>query len=247
MQDAYTLRCIPQVHGAVRDAIAYARWAMEIELNAVTDNPLLFIDEATGAIDVLSGGNFHGEPLAIAMDYLGMAMAELGNIAERRLMRLTDEASNAHVLPAFLTQHGGLNSGFMITQYTAAALATENKVLAHPASVDTIPTSANVEDHVSMGVTAGLKLRQINDNVERILAIELLAAAQGIDFRRQVLGDGAQLGRGTRHAYALVRATAPFVEVDTVLYPHMEAVRRLVASGALIAAVNAHVADDWRV
>ena len=247
VQDAYTLRCIPQVHGAVRDAIAYARWAMEIELNAVTDNPLIFIDETTGAIDVLSGGNFHGEPLAIAMDYLGMAMAELGNIAERRLMRLTDEASNAHALPAFLTQHGGLNSGFMITQYTAAALATENKVLAHPASVDTIPTSANVEDHVSMGVTAGLKLRQINDNVERILAIELLAAAQGIDFRRQVLGEGAQLGRGTRHAYALVRQAAPFVEVDTVLYPHMEAVRRLVASGALVAAVNAHVADDWRI
>ncbi|MCB9117325.1 MAG: histidine ammonia-lyase [Caldilineaceae bacterium] len=247
VQDAYTLRCIPQVHGAVRDAIAYARWAMEIELNAVTDNPLIFIDEATGAIEVLSGGNFHGEPLAIAMDYLGMAMAELGNIAERRLMRLTDEASNAHALPAFLTQHGGLNSGFMITQYTAAALATENKVLAHPASVDTIPTSANVEDHVSMGVTAGLKLRQINDNVERILAIELLAAAQGVDFRRQVLGDGAQLGRGTRHAYALIRRAAPFVEVDTVLYPHMEAVRRLVASGALVAAVNTHVADDWRI
>jgi len=247
VQDAYTLRCIPQVHGAVRDAIAYARWAMEIELNAVTDNPLIFIDETTGAIEVLSGGNFHGEPLAIAMDYLGMAMAELGNIAERRLMRLTDEASNAHALPAFLTQHGGLNSGFMITQYTAAALATENKVLAHPASVDTIPTSANVEDHVSMGVTAGLKLRQINDNVERILAIELLAAAQGVDFRRQVLGDGAQLGCGTRHAYALVRQAAPFVEVDTVLYPHMEAVRQLVASGALVGAVNAHVADDWRV
>jgi len=120
-------------------------------------------------------------------------------------------------------------------------------VLAHPASVDTIPTSANVEDHVSMGGTAGLKLRQINDNVERILGIELLAAAQGVDFRRQVLGDAAQLGRGTRHAYALVRQAAPFVEVDTVLYPHMEAVRRLVASGALVAAVNAHVADDWRI
>jgi len=241
VQDAYTLRCIPQVHGAVRDAIAYARWVMEIELNSVTDNPLLFIDETTGAIEVLSGGNFHGEPLAIAMDYLGMAMAELGNIAERRLMRLTDEASNAHVLPAFLTQHGGLNSGFMITQYTAAALATENKVLAHPASVDTIPTSANVEDHVSMGVTAGLKLRQINDNVERILAIELLAAAQGIDFRRQKLGAAAQLGRGTRHAYALIRSHAPFIQEDQVLYPYIEAVRRLVADGSLVSAVNHHV------
>lgn len=241
VQDAYTLRCIPQVHGAVRDAIAYARWVMKIELNSVTDNPLLFIDETTGAIEVLSGGNFHGEPLAIAMDYLGMAMAELGNIAERRLMRLTDEASNAHVLPAFLTQHGGLNSGFMIAQYTAAALATENKVLAHPASVDTIPTSANVEDHVSMGVTAGLKLRQINDNVERILAIELLAAAQGIDFRRQKLGAAAQLGRGTRHAYALIRLHAPFIQEDQVLYPYIEAVRRLVADGSLVNAVNHHV------
>ena len=151
VQDAYTLRCIPQVHGAVRDAIAYARWVMEIELNAVTDNPLLFVDDESGEVTVLSGGNFHGEPLAIAMDYLGIAMTELGNISERRITRLTDECSNAHVLPAFLTEHGGLNSGFMITQYTAAALATENKVLAHPASVDTIPTSANVEDHVSMG------------------------------------------------------------------------------------------------
>lgn len=246
VQDAYTLRCIPQVHGAVRDAIAYARWAMEIELNAVTDNPLLFIDEQSGAVEVLSGGNFHGEPLAIAMDYLGMAMAELGNISERRIMRLTDEASNAHVLPAFLTQRGGLNSGFMITQYTAAALATENKVLAHPASVDTIPTSANVEDHVSMGVTAGLKLRQINDNVERILAIELLAAAQGIDFRRQKLGANAKLGRGTRHAYALIRQIAPFLEEDAVLYPYVEQVRRLIADGTLVNAVNHHVADTWR-
>jgi histidine ammonia-lyase len=176
-----------------------------------------------------------------------MAMTELGNIAERRLMRLTDEASNAHVLPAFLTQHGGLNSGFMITQYTAAALATENKVLAHPASVDTIPTSANVEDHVSMGVTAGLKLRQINDNVERILAIELLAAAQGIDFRRQQVGADALLGQGTRHAYALIRTHAPFVTVDQVLYPYIEAVRRLVADGSLVNAVNHHVADTWRL
>src|SRR5207302_8394845 len=149
---------------------------------------------------VISGGNVHGEPLAIAMDYLAIAIAELGNISERRIMRLTDEASNTHVLPAFLTQQGGLNSGFMIVQYTAAALATENKVLAHPASVDTIPTSANVEDHVSMGVTAGLKLLNILDNVERILAIELMAAAQGVDFRKPTLGPDAQPGCGTRAA-----------------------------------------------
>ncbi len=238
VQDAYTLRCIPQVHGAVRDAIAYARWVFEIELNAVTDNPLLFIDEASGAIDVLSGGNFHGEPLAIAMDYLAFAVSELGNIAERRLMRLTDDNSNTHVLPAFLTREGGLNSGFMILQYTAAALATENKVLAHPASVDTIPTSANVEDHVSMGVTAGLKLRDVIDNVEHILAIELMAAAQGIDFRRQALGDGARLGRGTAAAYALIRGHVPFVERDRAMAGYIEAVRQLVADGSIVATVN---------
>ena len=228
VQDAYTLRCIPQVHGAARDAIAYARWAFAIELNAVTDNPLLFIDAHTEDITVLSGGNFHGEPLAIAMDYLGLAVSELGNISERRLMRLTDEASNTHVLPAFLTPNGGLNSGFMIVQYTAAALATENKVLSHPASVDTIPTSANVEDHVSMGCTAALKARAILDNVERILALELMAAAQGIDFRKQAIGAQTRL----------VRELVPFIAADTVLYPYMEAVYRVVADGNLVTAVN---------
>jgi histidine ammonia-lyase len=233
VQDAYTLRCIPQVHGAARDAIAYARWLFMIELNAVTDNPLIFIDEQTGAIDVISGGNFHGEPLAIALDYLGLAVAELGNISERRIMRLVDEASNTHVLPPFLTHTGGLNSGFMIVQYTAAALATESKILAHPASVDTIPTSANVEDHVSMGCTAGLKAHQILENVERILAIELMSAAQGIDFRRQALGAGARLGRGTSAAYALIREQVPFIEQDTLMYPYIEATTRLVHQGAI--------------
>jgi histidine ammonia-lyase len=145
-------------------------------------------------------------------------------------MRLTDEASNANVLPAFLTQNGGLNSGFMITQYTAAALATENKILAHPASVDTIPTSANVEDHVSMGNTAALKVRQVLENVEQILAIELFAAAQGVDFRRKVHGDQARLGAGTEPVYRLVRSQVPFIEVDTVMYPHINAVKALVTS-----------------
>ncbi|MCB0256013.1 MAG: histidine ammonia-lyase, partial [Anaerolineae bacterium] len=243
VQDAYTLRCIPQVHGAVRDAIAYARWVMDIELNAVTDNPLLFIDDASGEITVLSGGNFHGEPLAIAMDYLAIALAEMGNISERRTMRLTDEASNAQTLPAFLAQNGGLNSGFMITQYTAAALAAENKVLAHPASVDTIPTSANVEDHVSMGATAALKARQILDNVEHILAIELLAAAQGIDFRRRALGKDARLGAGTTPAYDLIRQHAPFIEEDTLLYPYIDAVHALVTSGELVRVVTDTVGD----
>jgi len=233
VQDAYTLRCIPQVHGAVRDAIAYARWVFEIELNAVTDNPLIFIDE-NEEITVLSGGNFHGEPLAIAMDYLCFSVAELGNISERRTMRLTDECSNSNVLPAFLTQEGGLNSGFMILQYTAAALATENKVLSHPASVDTIPTSANVEDHVSMGATSALKLRDVLDNVERILAIELMSAAQGVDFRRQAIGSKKQLGQGTRGVYALIREHIPFIESDTTMYGHIESMRKLVADGEVV-------------
>ena len=240
VQDAYTLRCIPQVHGAVRDAIAYARWVFEIELNAVTDNPLLFIDPETDEIDILSGGNFHGEILAIAMDYLGIAISELGNISERRIMRLIDEASNTHVLPAFLTENGGLNSGFMILQYTAAALATESKILSHPASVDTIPTSANVEDHVSMGLTACLKSRSINTNVERILAIELMGAAQGIDFRlRQI--QGATLGRGTQPIYDLIRQHVPFIERDTVLYRYLEAVRQLVVTGKIAQVSKNHL------
>jgi histidine ammonia-lyase len=174
-------------------------------------------------------------------------MTEMGNISERRVMRLTDEASNAHVLPAFLTKHGGLNSGFMITQYTAAALATENKVLSHPASVDTIPTSANVEDHVSMGCTAALQARQIIDNVERILAIELMAAAQGIDFRRETLGQTARLGRGTQSAYDLIRQHVPFLEQDAVMYPYLEAIRKLIASGKLVLAVNKHAQDIWAI
>lgn len=228
VQDAYTLRCIPQVHGACRDAIAYARWVVEIELNAVTDNPLIFEDEKSGEIEVISGGNFHGEPLALSMDYLAIALAELGNISERRLMRLTDEASNAHVLPAFLTEKGGLNSGFMIVQYTAAALATENKVLAHPASVDTIPSSANVEDHVSMGVTSVLKLRRIAENLEQILALELLSAAQAVDFRKKALGADKRLGRKTRPVYDLIRSEVPFIEEDTVMYPLIEKVKKIV-------------------
>lgn len=228
VQDAYTLRCMPQVHGACRDAIAYAEWVVNIELNAVTDNPLIFCDENCEKIEVISGGNFHGEPLALAFDYLAIALSEIGNISERRLMRLTDENSNAHVLPAFLTENGGLNSGFMLVQYTAAALATENKILAHPASVDTIPSSANVEDHVSMGVTSVLKLRQIANNVERILALELFAAAQGIDFRRRVIGAEKRLGKGTRSVYKTIRERVPFIEQDTTMYEHIESVRELV-------------------
>lgn len=244
VQDAYTLRCIPQVHGAVRDAVLYARWVLEIELNAATDNPLLFFDEGTGEATVLSGGNFHGEPVAIAMDYLALAMAELGNISERRLTRLTDECSNQETLPAFLTKEGGLNSGFMLTQYTAAALASENKVLAHPASVDSIPTSANTEDHVSMGTIAARQAKEIVDNVERILALELFAACQAIDFRREVLGPEAQLGRGTAPAYALIRDSVPFLEKDEVMYPYIEAVHELIASGKLREVVREAIPEE---
>jgi len=247
VQDAYTLRCIPQVHGASRDAIAYCRWAFEIELNAVTDNPLIFIDETTDEISVISGGNFHGEPLAIAMDYLAIALAELGNISERRIMRLTDESSNTQTLPAFLTQNGGLNSGFMILQYTAAAMATENKVLSHPASVDTIPSSANVEDHVSMGVTAALKLRQVATNVEQVLAIELMSAAQGIDFRIQAIGADKQLGQGTAPVYRLIRQHVPFIEEDTVMYRYMEHMRQLVITGQITAAAENQLGLDARL
>ncbi|CAN5649488.1 hypothetical protein BH24ACI2_BH24ACI2_03060 [soil metagenome] len=229
VQDAYTLRCMPQVHGACRDSIAYAEWVVNIELNAVTDNPLIFCDENCEQIAVISGGNFHGEPLALAFDYLAIALSEIGNISERRIMRLTDENSNAHVLPAFLAENGGLNSGFMLVQYTAAALATENKILSHPASVDTIPSSANVEDHVSMGVTSVLKLRQITENLEQILALELFCAAQGIDFRKKEIGAAKSLGNGTKKAYNLIRRRVPFIEKDVYMKNYIEAVRKLVA------------------
>ena len=221
VQDAYTLRCMPQVHGACRDAVAYAEWLLKLELNAVTDNPLIFVN-GDDSIEVISGGNFHGEPLALAFDYLTIALSELGNISERRVMRLTDESSNAHVLPAFLTENGGLNSGFMIVQYTAAALCTENKVLAHPASVDTIPSSANVEDHVSMGLTAALKLRQVAENLEIILGLELFCAAQGIDFRKASIGSDKALGIGTAPIYAGIRETVPFIASDEYMKQHME-------------------------
>ncbi len=271
VQDAYTLRCMPQVHGACRDAVAYAEWLIKLELNAVTDNPLIFVSDTetegrgdaasessdteserggdteqlidtsprprvtpsprlspSVSIEVLSGGNFHGEPLALAFDYLAIALSELGNISERRIMRLTDEASNAHILPAFLTEHGGLNSGFMIVQYTAASLCTENKILAHPASVDTIPSSANVEDHVSMGATAALKLRQVAENLEHILSLELLCAAQAVDLRRKSIGVEKKLGEGTREIYEAVRRHVPFIGRDEYMKDHIDAVNELV-------------------
>jgi histidine ammonia-lyase len=237
VQDAYTLRCIPQVHGAVREAISHARQVIETELNSATDNPLLFFED-DGRATCISGGNFHGEPVALVMDYLAIALAELGNMSERRLARLLDETSNQGTLPAFLIKQGGLNSGFMMVQYTAAALASENKILAHPASADTIPTSANIEDHVSMGCTAARKAREVLENTESILAIELFAAAQGIDFRREMIGGDPRLGKGTAIAYQLIRQQVPFLEQDAIMYPHIEAMRELVRSGELVQAVS---------
>jgi len=237
VQDAYSLRCIPQVHGAVRAAISHARQVIETELNSATDNPLIFFEDDGRAI-CLSGGNFHGEPVALVMDYLAIALTELGNISERRLARLLDETSNQGTLPAFLIKRGGLNSGFMMTQYTAAALASENKVLAHPASADTIPSSANIEDHVSMGCTAARQAREVLGNTESILALELFAAAQGVDFRREMLGGDPQPGKGTAIAYELIRQRVPFLEQDAIMYPHIEAMRELVKSGELVQAVD---------
>jgi len=236
VQDAYSLRCIPQVHGAARDAITYARWALEIEINSATDNPLIFWEDERPV--ALSGGNFHGELVALAMDYLAIALTELGNISERRLNRLIDEDINDGLLPAFLIKHGGLNSGFMLVQYTAAALASENKVLSHPASADTIPTSANTEDHVSMGVTAAHHARQVLKNAETILAIELFAAAQAIDFRRERADHPLRLGQGTSPAYALIREHVPFLEHDAVMSPHIETVRRLIETGQVAEVVD---------
>jgi histidine ammonia-lyase len=233
IQDAYSLRCMPQVHGAVRDAVAVARERVEVELNGVTDNPILFFDEE-GEPVVLSGGNFHAEPVGLVMDFVALALAELGNISERRTARMMDPTCSSG-LPPFLTRHGGLESGLMIAHYTAAALASENKVWAHPASVDTIPTSANVEDHVSMAPTAAHHCHRALDNLERILAIELLCAAQGVDFRREALGRDARLGRGTQVAYDMIRARVPFLEHDAPPAPHIEALTELVGSGALAA------------
>ena len=219
------------VHGAVRDSIAITRERVAVELNGVTDNPLLFFEE-DGEPVILSGGNFHAEPMGLVMDFAALALAELGNISERRTARLMDPACSMG-LPPFLTRHGGLESGLMIAHYTAAALASENKVWAHPATVDTIPTSANVEDHVSMATTAAHHCHHVLDNLEQILAIELLCAAQGVDFRREMLGAETRLGEGTRAAYAKIRARVPFIDHDTPPSPLIEALSDLVRSGTL--------------
>src|SRR5215813_12664958 len=192
VQDAYALRCMPQVHGAVRDALIHARRILEIEINSATDNPLIFADSQ----EVLSGGNFHGEPIALTLDYAAIAMADLGTISERRVERLVNPDLSG--LPAFLTPEAGISSGMMIAQVAAVSLIAENNVLAHPASVTNLPTSANKEDHVSMGMTSALKFAHIIKNVETILAIELLCAAQGLDFL-QPLKPGPRLVQAYKH------------------------------------------------
>lgn len=232
VQDAYTLRCIPQIHGASRDAVQYVADKITIELNAVTDNPIVFADED----QVISGGNFHGQPIALAMDFLGIAVSELANVSERRLERLVNPQLND--LPAFLTRKGGLNSGFMITQYAAASIVSENKILAHPASVDSIPSSANQEDHVSMGTTAARKARVILDNVQKVLGIEAFAAAQAISFRGDV-----KLGRGTVEAYKAIREKVAPVDEDRIMYTDMDILDKMVKSAALIEAAESAVGE----
>ncbi|MBU3180010.1 histidine ammonia-lyase [Clostridium psychrophilum] len=229
VQDAYSLRCIPQVHGASKDAVAYVKSKVEIEINSVTDNPIV-----TEEGDVISGGNFHGQPMALSFDFLGIAMAEIASISERRLERLINYQLND--LPAFLVKEGGLNSGFMITQYAAAALVSENKILAHPASVDSIPSSANQEDHVSMGTIAARKGRDIIENVQRVLATEIMAACQAIDFR-----DGYTLGIGTKEAYKVVRKNVEFIEKDKIMYIELDKVTNLIKNGTILESVEKKV------
>jgi histidine ammonia-lyase len=226
VQDAYSLRCIPQVHGAVRDTLAHCRGVFETEANSAVDNPLVFITDAKNFQgDVISGGNFHGQPLAFALDFLGIALSSLAGISERRIERLVNPALSEG-LPPFLAQGAGLNSGFMMPQVTAAALVSENKVLAHPASVDSITTSGNKEDYVSMGMTAAIKLKRIVENTRNVLAIEAMAVAQAIDF----LAPMKTSMRG-QAAHAAIRSVCPTMEKDRVMYKDFARIAELIASG----------------
>jgi histidine ammonia-lyase len=233
VQDAYSLRCAPQVHGACRDLLEYAGYTVGVELNAATDNPLVLVDDE----ELVSNGNFHGQPLAFALDALAMAVAELASISERRVERLVNP-NLSEGLPAFLTTDGGLNSGFMIPQYVAASLVSENKALCHPASVDSIPTSAGQEDHVSMGNAAGLKAWQVLANSERALAIELLAGAQAVEFHAPL-----EPGVGGRAARTAVRELSARLRDDRPLAGDIEAVAAAVRDGSLVAAVEAEAGE----
>src|SRR2546428_4412595 len=241
VQDAYSLRCIPQVHGAVRDTLAHCREVMEIEINSAVDNPLVFparvgagaspaqAERSSAASDgeILSGGNFHGEPIALVLDFLGIALSALAGISERRLERLVNPALNEG-LPPFLAAGAGLNSGFMMAQVTAAALVSENKVLAHPASVDSITTSGNKEDYVSMGMTASLKLKRIVENTRNVLAIEAMAAAQALDFLAPL-----RTSKRLQSAHAAIRSVSPTMDKDRVMYGDFAHISELIASRRL--------------
>lgn len=226
IQDSYTLRCIPQVMGASLDAIWYAEEVLEIEVNSATDNPLFFPEDGK----VISGGNFHGQPLALAMDFLGLATHELGSFSERRTARLVDEKLSG--LPAFLTRHGGVSSGLMVPQYVAASLVSENKVLVHPASADSIPTSANQEDHNSMGTIAAWKARQIVQNSRRVVAIELISAAQGLDFIP------LNSSPAVEKVKSALRSRVPHVEEDRPMAGEIEEVSRMIAEGVFVRAAE---------
>ncbi|MGH9512455.1 MAG: histidine ammonia-lyase [Terriglobales bacterium] len=246
VQDAYSLRCIPQVHGAVRDTLAHCRRVMEIEINSAVDNPLVFtahagadasvrsVERSSTTIEgeVISGGNFHGEPLAFALDFLGIALCALAGISERRVERLVNPALNEG-LPPFLASGAGLNSGFMMPQVTAAALVSENKILAHPASVDSITTSGNKEDYVSMGMTAALKLRRILDNTRNVLAIEAMAAAQALDFLAPL-----KTGKRGQTAHAAIRSVSSAMEKDRVMYEDFARIGKLIADGKIAEALR---------
>jgi histidine ammonia-lyase len=233
VQDAYSLRCAPQVHGATRDAIRYAADTLAIEVNSVSDNPIVLPDGEVG--EVISGGNFHGQPVAVALDTVATALVPLASISERRLYRLLDEhLSNG--LPPFLVHGSGLNSGFMLVQYTAASLVSECKSLAHPASIDSIPSSAGQEDHVSMGMTAGRHARDVVANAETVIALEALGAAQALDLRAPL-----EPGPATRAVHEAIRATVPFFEADREFGPDITDAVSLVREGDLVSAAEAAI------
>lgn len=230
VQDSYSLRCLPQIHGASKDAIDYVLDKVNKEMNAATDNPLIFAEDG----QVISCGNFHGQPMALAFDFLGIALAELANSSERRIERLVNPSLSE--LPAFLTEKGGVNSGFMIVQYTAAALVSENKILAHPASVDSIPSSGNQEDHVSMGTIAARKAYEILKNTRTVIAIEMMTAAQAVEFT-----DPSKLAKGTKEAYRLIRAQIPRLKEDRIMYPDIEKSIQMVKDNSILNAVEAAI------
>jgi histidine ammonia-lyase len=236
VQDSYSVRCAPQVHGASRDTFEQLRLAVEREMNSVTDNPLVFAEDG----EVLSGGNFHGEPMAFSLDFMKVALSELASISERRTAKLLD-ASQSHGLPAFLVTRSGLNSGMMICQYTAAALVSRNKTLAHPDSTDSIPTSANQEDHVSMGANAALHALEIADQVGTVLAIELLAAHYGNRFREGSPGRGSAAALAVVGTYLESEAASEDEVVDHDFRREYHALKQLIESGALLRAVEDEV------